>query len=124
MYYFKKNGSLSDINFKKFYEEFKLNPFDIMKNAKEIQAKINNLKEELDQEVVEGVSGGGLVKIRLKGSFEIESIVLDPISVDNRDVPMLQDLIRAAHNDAIAKLKELLQRKLGPLAGLAGGVPF
>ncbi|EMB21952.1 YbaB/EbfC family nucleoid-associated protein [Treponema denticola] len=101
-----------------------MNPFDIMKNAKEIQAKIANIKSDLDQEVVEGVSGGGLVKIRLKGSFEVESIFLDPIAVDNRDVPMLQDLIRAAHNDAVAKLKELLQNKLGPLASLAGGLPF
>lgn len=98
-----------------------MNPFDIMKNAKEIQEKITSMKANLDNEFVEGVSGGGLVKIRLKGSFEIEAITLDPIAVDNRDVPMLQDLIRAAHNDAVAKLKELIQSKLGPLAA---GLPL
>ncbi len=98
-----------------------MNPFDIMKNAKELQEKISSMKADLDNEFVEGASGGGLVKIRLKGSFEIEAITLDPIAVDNRDVPMLQDLIRAAHNDAVAKLKELIQSKLGPLAA---GLPL
>ncbi len=98
-----------------------MNPFDIMKNAKEIQEKIASIKEEMEHESVEGASGGGLVKLRLKASLELESIQLDPVAVDNRDVPMLQDLIRAAHNDAVAKLKELIQSKLGPFAA---GLPF
>ncbi len=98
-----------------------MNPFDLMKNAKEIQEKISTLKDDLEHESVEGSSGGGLVKIKMKGTFEIESISLDPIAVDNRDVPMLEDLIVAAHNDAIIKLKEMLQSKLGPLAA---GLPL
>lgn len=98
-----------------------MNPFDIIKNAKELQEKIASIKEGMENEVVEGASGGGLVKIRMKASLELESIQLDPIAVDNRDVPMLQDLIRAAHNDAVVKLKEMIQEKLGPLAA---GLPF
>ncbi|AGT45194.1 YbaB/EbfC family nucleoid-associated protein [Treponema pedis] len=93
-----------------------MNPFDLMKNAKEIQEKISSLKEDMEHESVEGVSGGGLVKLRLKASLQLESIELDPIAVDNRDVQMLEDLIRAAHNDAVIKLKELIQSKFGPLA--------
>ncbi len=93
-----------------------MNPFDLMKNAKEIQEKLGTLKNDLENETVEGSSGGGLVKITIKGNFEIQSINLDPIAVDNRDVPMLEDLIISAHNDAVMKLKELLQSKLGPLA--------
>ncbi len=93
-----------------------MNPFDLMKNAKEIQEKLSTMKNELENESVEGSSGGGLVKITIKGNFEIQSISLDPIAVDNRDVPMLEDLIISAHNDAVTKLKELLQSKLGPLA--------
>lgn len=98
-----------------------MNPFDIMKNAKEIEEKVKLIKEELEHETVEGISGGGLVKIKLKATFELESIFLDPIAVDNRDVQMLQDLIIAAHNDASAKIRELMQSKLGPLAT---GLPF
>lgn len=98
-----------------------MNPFDLMKNAKELQEKIASIKEGMENEVVEGASGGGLVKIRMKASLELESIHLDPIAVDNRDIQMLQDLIRAAHNDAVVKLKETIQAKLGPLAA---GLPF
>ncbi len=93
-----------------------MNPFDVIKNAKEIQEKISSMKESFENEVVEGVSGGGLVKVRLRGSFEIDSVALDPIAVDNRDVPMLQDLIKSAHNNAVEKLRELIQERLGPLA--------
>lgn len=93
-----------------------MNPFDVIKNAKEIQEKISSMKNTLDNEIVEGVSGGGLVKVRLTGSFEMDSVELDPIAVDNRDVPMLQDLIKAAHNNAVDKLRELIQSKFGPLA--------
>lgn len=98
-----------------------MNPFDIMKNAKQIQEKFGSLKEELENEVVEGVSGGGLVKIRMKATLDIESIQIDPLAVDNRDVPMLQDLIQSAHSDAVKKVKESVQEKLGPLAA---GLPF
>ena len=98
-----------------------MNPFDVIKNAKEIQEKISSMKNTLDKEIVEGVSGGGLVKVRLTGSFEMDSVELDPIAVDNRDIPMLQDLIKAAHNNAVDKLRELIQSKFGPLAA---GVPL
>ena len=47
---------------------------------------------------------------------------LDPIVVDNRDIPMLQDLIRSAHTDAVEKIKDTLKEKLGPLASLTGGL--
>ncbi len=98
-----------------------MNPFDVIKNAKEIQEKISSMKNTLDNEIVEGVSGGGLVKVRLTGSFEMDSVELDPIAVDNRDIPMLQDLIKAAHNNAVDKLRELIQSKFG---SLAAGVPL
>lgn len=93
-----------------------MNPFDLIKNAKEIQEKFSSIKENFENESIEGFAGGGIVRVRLKGSFEIESVTLDPIAVDNRDIPMLQDLIKAAHNDAVTKLRELIQNKLGSLA--------
>ena len=49
---------------------------------------------------------------------------LDPIAVDNRDIPMLQDLIRSAHTDAIEKVKEALKERMGPLAALGEGLSF
>lgn len=94
-----------------------MNPFEILKNAKSIQDQFSRIQEELAEVTVIGSSGGGIVKVTLNGQFDLVGVVLDPIAVDNRDIPMLQDLIVAAHADATQKVKELLKAKLGPLAG-------
>jgi DNA-binding YbaB/EbfC family protein len=97
-----------------------MNPFDILKNAKSMQEQFARMQEELAQVSVTGSSGGGIVKVTLNGQFEMIGVTLEPIAVDPRDVPMLQDLIVAAHADASEKVKELLKAKLGPMAG---GIP-
>lgn len=94
-----------------------INPFDILKNAKSIQEQFSRMQEELATVVVTGSAGGGIVKVSLNGQFELLSVTLDPIAVDPRDIPMLQDLIVAAHADAQDKIKEILKAKLGPQAG-------
>ena len=52
------------------------------------------------------------------------SIKLDPLCVDNRDVPMLQDLIVAAHHDAMSKIQEEIKDRLGPMIGSFPGLGF
>lgn len=99
-----------------------INPFELMKNAKELQAHIGKMQEEMESLKVQGVSGGGLVKVTLSGTFTMVKLELDPIVVDNRDITMLQDLIRSAHTDAIDKIKTALKEKMGPLAALNGGI--
>lgn len=94
-----------------------INPFDILKNAKSIQEQFNKAQEELSLVTVTGSSGGGIVKVTLNGKFEMVGVALDPIAVDPRDVPMLQDLLVAAHADASEKVKEVIKEKLGPMAG-------
>lgn len=100
-----------------------INPFDILKNAKSIQEHIAKIQAELATVSVTGSSGGGIVKVTLNGQFEMTGVFLDPIAVDPRDVSMLQDLIVAAHADAMARVRELLKERLGPLAGGIGGMP-
>ena len=100
-----------------------INPFELMKNAKDLQTHFGKMQEELASLRVQGVPGGGLVKVTLSGTFDMVKVEPDPIAVDNRDIPMLQDLIRSAHTDAIEKIKETLKEKMGPLAALAGGMP-
>ncbi len=100
-----------------------INPFELMKNAKDLQAHFGKMQEEIAALRVQGISGGGLVKITLSGTFDMIKVELDPIAVDNRDIPMLQDLLRSAHTDAVEKVKETLKEKIGPLAALAGGLP-
>ena len=94
-----------------------MNPFEMLKNAKAMQEQFGQLQEELSRMSVTGSSGGGIVKVTMNGKFELLGVSLDPIAVDARDIPMLQDLIVAAHVNATDKIKEILKTKLGPLAG-------
>ena len=101
------------------------NPFDLMKNAKALQEQVEKMQEDLASINVTGASGGGIVRVTLNGHFEILSISLDPIAVDPRDIKMLEDLIVAAHTDAIEKAREAIKAKIGNAAALSGlpGMP-
>lgn len=96
-----------------------MNPFDMLKDLGNMKEQLQKAQEQLALISVSGSAGGNMVTVTLNGKFEITSIVLDPICVDNRDVPMLQDLIKAAHHDALSKLQEQMKSQLGPMvAGL------
>jgi DNA-binding YbaB/EbfC family protein len=71
-------------------------------------------------EVVEGVAGGGVVKVAVNGRFEFQSVTIAPEAVDPSDVAMLEDLVLAALNDAAAQIAENQQSAMGDLGGLGG----
>ncbi|MBM3297979.1 MAG: YbaB/EbfC family nucleoid-associated protein [Candidatus Aminicenantes bacterium] len=88
----------------------------MLKNAQEMQ---DRLQREMAEMRVEGSSGGGMVTVVLDGQKNLHSLRLEPEVVNAQDVPMLQDLIIAAFNDAAAKINDILAGKLGGLgAGL------
>lgn len=93
-----------------------MNPFDMAKNLAGLQSKLNEAQAELGNIRVTGSAGGNMVKVTLNGKMEIMDIFLDPICVDNRDIPMLQDLIKAAHHAAMELAVEEIKNKLGPMA--------
>ena len=93
-----------------------MNPFDMAKNLAGLQDKLNQAQAQLADIRVTGSSGGNMVKITLNGKMEIVDMYLDPICVDNRDIPMLQDLIKAAHHSAMELVMEEIKNKLGPMA--------
>ena len=93
-----------------------MNPFDLLKNPQAITAELNKIKDELSNITATGSSGGNMVQVTLNGSMQMVEIRLDPLCVDNRDVPMLQDLIVAAHHAAMEKIQEEIRNKLGPMA--------
>ncbi|MBQ7752576.1 MAG: YbaB/EbfC family nucleoid-associated protein [Treponema sp.] len=94
-----------------------MNPFDILKNAGQIKQQSEKLQQELVQIRAEGSSGGKMVTITMNGKFEMISIKLDPICVDNRDVGMLEDLIVAAHKNAMDNVQEQIKEKTSSLLG-------
>lgn len=70
-----------------------------------------------DQEI-EGVAGGGVVRIRTTGTGQVLGVSIAPEAVDPQDVAMLEDLVVAALHDMNAKLLEIQREAMGPLAGL------
>lgn len=69
--------------------------------------------QAMQQQVVEGQSGGGAVKVRVTGAMQFQSVTIDPAAVDPDDVPMLEDLVLAAVNDAVAQVQAATQAALG-----------
>ena len=94
-----------------------MNPFDLLKNTKAIKEQSDKLQAELEELTAEGSSGGRMVTVTLNGKFELLGIKLDPICVDNRDVQMLEDLIVAAHKNAMENIQEKIKLKSSDILG-------
>ncbi len=96
----------------------------LMKQAQGLQQKLQDAQAKLAETAVEGVSGGGLVKVTLQGSGELKSVAIDDSLLTPGEGEMVSDLIVAAYADAKSKLDaaqaNMMQDAMGPLAGLAG----
>ncbi|MBI4047602.1 MAG: YbaB/EbfC family nucleoid-associated protein, partial [Devosia nanyangense] len=85
----------------------------------EMQAKMQQMQAELGNLVVEGQSGGGLVKVSLSGKGELKGLKIDPSLIKPEDAEMIEDLIIAAHADAKSKAEvEMNSRMQEVTAGL------
>ncbi|MDC7223858.1 MAG: YbaB/EbfC family nucleoid-associated protein [Spirochaetales bacterium] len=89
-----------------------INPMDLMKNLAQMQNQMKDVQEKLKDVKAEGAAGGDLVKVVINGKMEIESIKIDPVAVDPRDVPMLEELILSAIEGATQSIKEKLQSEV------------
>jgi DNA-binding YbaB/EbfC family protein len=97
----------------------------IAKMAQQMQRQMEQAQEELRETTLEATAGGGAVRVVITGGGEVRSIEIDPAAVDPAEVEMLQDLVLAAVNDAIARSKELERERMGAVAGGLGipGMP-
>jgi DNA-binding YbaB/EbfC family protein len=89
----------------------------LMKQAQQLQERMGKLQEDIARIEVEGISGGGLVKVTLSGKHEMRAVKIDPSLVQPNDIEMIEDLIVAAHNDAKKKLEERIQTETQALMG-------
>ena len=90
---------------------------NMMKQAQKLQSQMMKLQEELADRTVESSSGGGMVTVVANGRQQIASIQIENEVVDPDDVEMLQDLVLAAVNDALAKAQEMVSSEMGKLTG-------
>ena len=88
---------------------------NMMRQAQRQLAQLQKIQEELESLTVEGSAGGGVVKISMSGKQVVESVTIDPEAAE--DIELLQDLVVAAINDALANAQKLAADKMGPLTG-------
>jgi hypothetical protein len=90
---------------------------NMMKQAQKLQSRMLKLQEELADKTVETTAGGGMIKVVANGRTQIVSITMEKEVVDPQDVEMLQDMILAAVNDALAKAQEMVATEMGKITG-------
>ena len=89
----------------------------LIRQAKELQARLAKAQEELGNAQVEASAGGGAVTVVIDGHQRVQSVKISPEAVDLQDIGLLEDLVLAAVNEAIKKSQELAQDRLGELTG-------
>jgi nucleoid-associated protein EbfC len=93
----------------------------MMKQVGEMQARVQQMQDELAALEIDGQSGGGLVKVTLTGKGDLKKVRIDPSLVKPGEAEILEDLIVAAMADAKGKLDATLQAKMQEVAG---GLPL
>jgi len=98
-------------------------PTKIAQMMGQAQAMQQKMLRELEATVVEGQAGGGMVRLKMNGNFQAVGLAIDPAVVNPADVGMLEDLVRAAINDASRRVEEARVEQARSLAGSMGLPP-
>lgn len=93
----------------------------LMKQAAQLQSKMQAMQSELDQIEVEGTAGGGLVSVTLSAKGDLKGVKVDDSLLKPTEKEILEDLIVAAHADARRKAELVMQEKM---KAVTGGLPL
>jgi hypothetical protein len=93
----------------------------LMKQAGQLQAKMAEMQAELDQVMVEGSAGGGMVSVTMSAKGDLKGVRIDDSLIKPGEKEIIEDLLVAAHADARRKAEVLLAEKM---KGLTGGLPL
>ncbi|CAA9333391.1 MAG: Nucleoid-associated protein YaaK [uncultured Gemmatimonadaceae bacterium] len=89
----------------------------ILQQAQEMQGRLQQVQEELQNKTVTAAAGGGMVTVEADGRGHVRKVKIDPSVVDPKDVEMLEDLVLVAVSEAQKKAADLAQGEMGKLAG-------
>lgn len=89
----------------------------LLSHMGEIRQRMGNLQHEAKQMRCQGVAGGGLVRIEVNGALEVTSCAVDASLVERQDIELLEDLLRAAMNQALADVRRQHADRLGEALG-------
>jgi DNA-binding YbaB/EbfC family protein len=93
----------------------------LMKQAAQLQSKMQALQAELEQIEVEGTAGGGMVSVKLTAKGDLKGITIDDSLLKPSEKEILEDLLVAAHTDARRKAEATVQEKM---KAVTGGLPL
>jgi DNA-binding YbaB/EbfC family protein len=89
----------------------------LMKQAQQMQQKMQEMQARLDAAEIDGVAGAGLVRLTMSGAGVLKKLKIDPKLADPAETEMLEDLILAAHADAKGKLDAFKEQEMKAAAG-------
>lgn len=96
----------------------------LLKQAQQMQEKLLEAQNKLNELEITGTSGGGMVSIVINGKHEMKKVTIDPKLMNPDDVEILCDLIVAAHNDARSKLEAKASEQMGGFLPSGMKLPF
>jgi nucleoid-associated protein EbfC len=94
---------------------------DIMKQVSSMQSKMSDMQTKLENLVITGQSGGGLVKLTMNGKGSLQSVTIDPSLMKQDEREILEDLLVAAHADAKNKVEATAAEEM---KSITGGLPL
>ncbi len=97
------------------------NLMDMMKQASQLKAKMEEMQAAVEAVTATGTAGAGLVTVTLNGKGVLQAVKIDPSLLKEGEGEILEDLIAAAHADAKSKVEQILQDKMQEMAG---GLPL
>lgn len=89
----------------------------LLKQAQEMQRRMQDTMRSLGERILEGSAGGGAVKAFVSGNLELQAVKIQPAAVDPSDVETLEDLVTGAVRQALASAKELRDREMAKVTG-------
>lgn len=92
---------------------------DMMKQVQQLQARMLEAQKQMEETIIEASVGGGAVRVAMNARPKLVSVSISAEVVDPEDVEMLQDLVTAAVNEALEKIRETQEQQL---SGLTGGL--
>ncbi len=95
---------------------------DIMRQAQQMQQRLQEAQAKMEEITAEGSAGGGMVKVTLRGKGELAALAIDPSLLQPADKEMVEDLVKAAHADARRKLDDAMADAMKQATGGLGGM--
>jgi DNA-binding YbaB/EbfC family protein len=90
---------------------------DMMNQIAQMQERLARAQEEIENRVATATAGGGAVSVEITGAYRVKSLKIEPDVVDPDDLGMLEDLVTAAVNEALAQVQAFHSENLGALTG-------